>query len=184
MGWRGWFMMLAGVGAAFPAAAQPIKLAYEGYLGPFYIMSATVDLELKDGRYRIATKGRTEGFASWFFSWNNQAVSKGRRDNGTVTPESHRMSAHWNDRQRRARLLFGATGPAVEEILPPAGDVENPPVPEDLTTDTVDPLAMALKLMLAVARSKECRGTYRALAASPIYLKVRRPFSAAGREAA
>ncbi|HAT35550.1 MAG TPA: hypothetical protein DCS82_07530 [Rhodospirillaceae bacterium] len=159
--WRGCIVLLVVFGIACSAAAQPIKLSYEGYLGPFYILSATVDLDLRNGRYRVITEGETKGFASWFFSWTNRAISEGTRENGTVKPESHRMRAHWNDKQRSAYLKYGEGGPAVETIIPPAGEVENPPVPSTLIANTVDPLAMALKLIVAMAKDKECPGTYR-----------------------
>jgi hypothetical protein len=147
------------------AAAQswpsPLKLSYEAYLGPFYIMSADVTLELVDGRYRVSTQAKTEGFAVWIFPWNNQAVAKGRRENGKLIPASLRMKSFWNKKHRKARLRYAMTTPVIEELAPAPDGIESKPVPDELTANTVDPLSMALKLMLAMAIDGNCPGTFR-----------------------
>lgn len=148
-------VLCAGAVAAAPVATAPVKLApvklsYEGYLGPFFVLSAAVELRFEDGRYRLAASGRTEGFAAWFFDWENRAVSEGRRFGRALAPERHRMRAVWNDRERRVRLHYRGTAPVIDLRNPPPGEVENGPVPVALTLGTVDPLTMALRLMARV----------------------------------
>ena len=50
--------------------AASVKLSYDAYAGPLYVMSARVSLSLEGDRYRIETQSKTEGFASWCSSWN------------------------------------------------------------------------------------------------------------------
>jgi hypothetical protein len=111
-------VLLAVICMAFPgakrAAAEPpaavIKVAYEGYLGPLYLMSAKAEISLKAGAYRVSTSGKTEGFANWFFSWKNRAVSEGTRSNQIVVPASFQMNAFWNDKARKAKMQYADRG--------------------------------------------------------------------------
>jgi hypothetical protein len=141
--------------------SSPLKLSYEAYLGPFYIMSADVAVELVDGRYRVSTQAKTEGFAIWFFPWNNQAVAEGRHENGKFIPGSFKMKSFWNTKHRKARLRYAMTMPVIEALVPAPDGIESKPVPDTLTGNTVDPLSMALKLMLAMAVDGKCPGTFR-----------------------
>jgi hypothetical protein len=141
--------------------SSPLKLSYEAYLGPFYIMSADVAVELVVGRYRVSTQAKTEGFAIWFFPWNNQAVAEGRHENGKFIPGSFKMKSFWNTKHRKARLRYAMTMPVIEALVPAPDGIESKPVPDTLTGNTVDPLSMALKLMLAMAVDGKCPGTFR-----------------------
>ncbi|MBO44535.1 MAG: hypothetical protein CMM28_12495 [Rhodospirillaceae bacterium] len=138
-----------------------VKVAYEGYLGPLYLLSAAVEISMDDGVYRIATNFKTEGFANWFFYLQNQAVSEGRRGNRGIVPLSFRMKAFWNDKSRNAKLKYVDGSPILEKLLPPPEEVENKAVPHSLITETIDPLSMALRMLSVMGNGKECPGTYK-----------------------
>ena len=138
-----------------------VNLSYEGFLGPLYIMSADVELRLEDGHYRVVTKGKTEGFANWFFHWRNKAVSEGTRQDGGLVPRTFKMNANWNDKDRNTRLEYSDVSPIVKELIPPPSEVENKEVPVTLIDNTVDPLSMALRLMLTMGKGGKCPGIYR-----------------------
>ena len=73
-----------GVCAETGQLPQVVNLSYDTYAGPFYIMSATVNIELEERDYRIAASTKTEGFAAWMFSWRSQVFTEGRRDGNTL----------------------------------------------------------------------------------------------------
>ena len=146
-------------------ASEPIsgkvRLSYDGFAGPFYVMSATVDLVLENGSYRIATDSRTEGFAAWMFSWRSKVVSEGRRYNGTLIPIHHQVDSRWDDRERRVRLRYVNDRPVLEELVPAADGTLRDVVPAEFHTRTVDPLTMTANLVLGMAHSGRCEGEYR-----------------------
>ncbi|HAT35549.1 MAG TPA: hypothetical protein DCS82_07525 [Rhodospirillaceae bacterium] len=149
----------------FAYANEPVsgtvRLSYDGYAGPFYVMSATVDLKFEDGRYRVATNSRTEGFAAWMFSWRSKVVSEGRRENGTLMPAQHQVESRLEDNDRRVRLRYENRRPVVEELVPVPDGTRRDTVPEDLYDRTVDPLTMTANVLLSMAQSGRCEGDYR-----------------------
>lgn len=153
--------LLLGKAAVAAPLSEPLKLSYDAYAGPFYVMSATVELVLEDGRYRIVTNGKTEGFAAWMFSWTNQTVSEGTRENGMLTPSRHRVESHWGDKDRRVRLRYEDKRPVVEELLPGSDGGRRDSVPEKLVANTIDPLTMTASLVLGMAKGGACQGDFR-----------------------
>ena len=69
--------------------AASVKLSYDAYAGPLYVMSARVSLSLEGDRYRIETQSKTEGFASWCSSWNSKGMTEGQVRNGRLIPFYH-----------------------------------------------------------------------------------------------
>lgn len=76
-------------------------------------------------------------------------------------PGSFHMNAKWNDRERVVELLFGGAGTGIQKIYPLGTMVENPPVEKNLTSNTIDPLTMALQLMNEMDRGEQCPGKFR-----------------------
>jgi len=140
---------------------QTVKLSYDAYAGPFYVMSATVEMKLEGGQYRIATSSKTEGFAAWMFSWRSQVLTEGRRDNGVLMPLRHQVQSYWQDSDRLLRLRYDDNSPVVEEMVPPPDQSKRDRVPEFLRGNTVDPLTMTANLVLDMAQGGGCEGNYR-----------------------
>lgn len=158
------FVMLA-VTPLSPAFSEPaaarIKLTYQAYAGPFYVLSADAELVLEDGRYRVATVSRTEGFANWFFSWNSRVVSEGARSGADLRPARHKVQSRWKGKDRRVHLRYDGARPVIETLHPEPDGSKRDPVPETMIGDTVDPLTMTAHLMVRMANGGECRGDYR-----------------------
>ena len=139
-----------------PVFADRIQLSYEGFLGPLFVISDVAELNLSAISYAVKTTSKTEGFGAWFFPWRNEAVSVGRNINGEIHPKNFHMKSKWNDRERDVELQSGNLYPEIKKITPLATMVENTPVKTDLTSKTIDPLSMAVKLMITMGRAERC----------------------------
>ena len=144
-----------------PSLPRSVKLAYDAYAGSFYVMSAEVEMELKDGQYSIATNSKTEGFAAWMFSWTSHVKTEGRREEAVLTPIHHRVESHWNDRNQVVQLRYEDKNPIVAQLEPPSDSARRDPVPEKLRGNTVDPLTMTANLVLGMASGGGCEGNFR-----------------------
>ena len=155
--------LLVGVFIFFsrPVFADRIQMSYEGFLGPLFVISGVVELNLSAVSYEVKTTSMTEGFGAWFFPWRNESVSVGMNINGEIHPKKFQMKAKWNHRERDVELLFGNLYPEIKKITPPSTMVENTLVQTGLTSATIDPLSMAVKLMIKMGRAERCPGKIR-----------------------
>ncbi|MCG8545143.1 MAG: DUF3108 domain-containing protein [Alphaproteobacteria bacterium] len=138
-----------------------MRLAYEAYLGPFYVVSAEAELHLNDARYRVVTRARSEGIASWFFTWKSEAHSEGERTGQGLQPTRHEVDGIWRGEARRVRLAYPKAGLVRASVVPPSNGEERDPVPAGLTVDTVDPLSATLTVLLRLAEGGRCEGEFR-----------------------
>ena len=156
-----WLLMGVFIFLSRPAFADRVQLSYEGFLGPLFVISGVVELNLSAVSYEVKTTSTTEGFGAWFFPWRNEAVSVGMNINGEIHPKNFQMKAKWNHRERHVELLFGNLYPEIKKITPLPTMVENTPIQTGLTSGTIDPLAMAVKLMIKIGRAERCPGKIR-----------------------
>ena len=156
-----WLLVGVFIFLSRPVFADRIQLSYEGFLGPLFVISGVVELNLSAVSYEVKTTSTTEGFGAWFFPWRNESVSVGMIINGEIDPKNFQMKAKWNHRERDVELLFGNLYPEIKKITPPSTMVENTSVQTGLTLETIDPLSMALKLMIKMGRAKRCPGKIR-----------------------
>ena len=140
---------------------QVVNLSYDTYAGPFYIMSATVNIELEERDYRIAASTKTEGFAAWMFSWRSQVFTEGRRDGNTLIPVRHQIQSYWQDSNRLLRLRYDDNRAIIEAMAPQHDPSKRDLVAEFLRNDTVDPLTMIAQHFLKMAQGDSSGGHYR-----------------------
>lgn len=147
------------------AADDTVRLAYDAYLGPFYVLSAEADLDLSGDRYKVVTRAKSQGVASWFFEWRSEARTEGDLSAGKLQPNRHEVDGQWRGEIRKVRLAypdsFGQGEPVKFDVSPrPDGD-ERDPVPPPLTKDTIDPLSATLTMLMKLAQGERCEGAFR-----------------------
>lgn len=152
-------------GSPATAADEPVRLAYDAYLGPFYVLSAEADLEMSGDRYKVVTRAKSQGVASWLFEWQSEARTEGGLSAGKLQPRRHEVDGQWRGEIRKIRLAypdsFGAGEPVKFDVSPrPDGD-ERDPVPPSLTKGTIDPLSATLTMLMKLAEGKRCEGAFR-----------------------
>jgi hypothetical protein len=150
------FLLAASAGRA--ADGETVRLSYDAYLGPFYVVSATVALRLDGESYRVVTSAQSEGIAALFFSWQSEARSEGRRDAMGLRPSLHEVVGEWRGENRLVRLSYDGQGPIDFRVDPPPDGTERDPVPPNLTAGTVDPLSGTLAVLLRIAGGGRCEG--------------------------
>lgn len=157
---------LLGPSPSGAADGETIRLSYDAYLGPFYVVSAEAELRLAGDRYRVVTRARSEGVASMLFSWQSVARSEGVRAGRRLIPMRHAVDGEWRGEPRQIRLSYagayagpdGAARPIDFQVRPPIDIAERDPVPEALTVGTVDPLSATLSVLLRIAGGGRCEG--------------------------
>jgi len=166
----GWFRAacVAAAGLFFgPATAladdgATVRLSYDAYLGPLYVVSAEAELRLEGDRYRVTTRARSEGLADLFFSWQSEARSEGVMAGRRLLPVRHEVDGQWRGEPRQIRLTYdgpgAAAGPIDFRVDPPIDTAERDPVPPGLTVGTVDPLSATLSVLLRIASGGRCEG--------------------------
>ena len=140
--------------------AASIKLSYDAYAGPLYVMSARVALHLEGDRYRIETQSKTEGFAAWFSSWNSKGVTEGNIRNNRSIPLYHSVNSEVDEQPYRVKLRYINGQPALEELFPTPDGIRRLSVPPDMWAHTIDPLTMMLRILTRVSNEKACAGVY------------------------
>jgi hypothetical protein len=149
------------------AADDTVRLAYDAYIGPFYVVSAEADLELSGDRYKVVTRAKSQGMASWFFEWRSEARTEGGRVAGTLRPRRHEVDGQWRGKLRKVRLDYpyingiGDGGNVKFDVSPPPDRTERDPVPPPLTKGTIDPLSATLTVLLRMAEGGRCDGAFR-----------------------
>lgn len=152
---------------AAKAADDTVRLAYDAYIGPFYVVSAEADLELSGDRYKVVTRAKSQGMASWFFEWRSEARTEGGRIAGTLRPRRHEVDGQWRGKLRKVRLAYpdstgiGDSGTVEFDVSPPPDGTERDPVPPPLTKGTIDPLSATLTVLLRMAEGGRCDGAFR-----------------------
>jgi hypothetical protein len=154
-------VVVLAAGAASADDGETVRLSYDAYVGPFYVVSAEAELRLDGDRYRVVTRAQSEGLAGVLFSWQSEARSEGRFAGRRLQPRSHEMDGQWSGEARQVRLSYDGAGPIAAQILPPPDLSERDPVPAALTADTVDPLSATLDVLLGIAGGARCEGEYR-----------------------
>ena len=140
--------------------AASIKLSYDAYAGPLYVMSARVSLSLKGDRYRIETQSKTEGFAAWFSSWKSTGRTEGHIRNGRLIPLYYTVNSVVDDQPHRVKLRYIKGQPLLEELLPAPDGVRRLAVPSEMWPQTTDPLTMTLRILTGVSKGQLCVGIH------------------------
>lgn len=141
--------------------AASIKLSYDAYAGPLYVMSLQVSLSLNNSSYHIVTQSKTEGFAAWFSSWQSKVSTEGKLYNGELSPLYHRVNSLVDDKPYRVKIIYEDSAPVLEEILPAPDGVNRSAVPKGMWRHTIDPLTMILKALLGIDELQSCEGDYK-----------------------
>lgn len=153
------------MGSPAMAADEPVRLAYDAYLGPFYVLSAEADLEMTGDRYRVVTRAQSQGVASWLFEWQSEARTEGGLSAGKLRPRRHEVDGQWRGEIRKIRLAypdsFGSGAPVEFDVSPRSDGTERDPVPPPLTKGTVDPLSATLTMLMKLAQGERCEGSFR-----------------------
>jgi hypothetical protein len=165
--------------AGAAADDETVRLSYDAYVGPFYVVSAEAELRLDGDRYRVVTRAQSEGLAGVLFSWQSEARSEGRFAGPRLQPRSHEMDGQWSGEARQVRLSYDGGGPIAAQISPPPDLSERDPVPPGLTADTVDPLSATLDVLLGIAGGGDCEGEYKVFDGRRRYDMIVRPGASA-----
>ena len=150
-------MLAAMAGAAAPAGAADVELAYEIRLGGLPAGTIDLKLELEAERYAVSAQTRSRGFIDLLVGFRSAAASHGTRSRAMLTPLAHRADNEWRGEARRVRIAFGEEGAAASVSPPPELD-DRAPVPLALTRGTVDPLSAALQAALSAQAGRPCEG--------------------------
>jgi len=154
--------LFCGPATAFADDGATVRLSYDAYLGPLYVVSAEAELRLEGDRYRVATRAQSEGLADLFFSWRSEARSEGMMAGRRLLPMRHVVKVYWRGEPRQIRLTYNEPGAAARPIdflvEPPIDTAERDPVPPGLTVGTVDPLSATLSVLLGIASGGRCEG--------------------------
>lgn len=158
VGSLGWTLA---AGAATAGEGETIRLAYEAFVGPLFVFSAEVDLDLGGDGYTVVTRAKSSGLAGLLFSWRNEARSEGRVAGADLQPRRHEADGRSRGEASRVRLSYGRFGPVEALALPPPDPDERDAVPAALTVGTLDPLSATLDVMMGLAVGGRCEGAYR-----------------------
>ena len=140
--------------------AAPVKLSYDAYAGPLYVMSARVSLSLEGDRYRIETQSKTEGFAAWFSSWSSKGMTEGQVRNGRLIPLYHSVDSYVDDQPHRVKLRYIKGQPVLKELVPAPDGIRRHAVPSEMWPQTIDPLTMTLRILTRVYKEQLCVGAH------------------------
>ena len=140
--------------------AASVKLSYDAYAGPLYVMSAHVSLSLEGDRYRIETRSKTEGFAAWFSSWNSKVMTEGKVRNGRLIPLYHSVNSNVDDQPHRVNLRYIKGQPVLKELVPAPDGIRRLAVPPEMWPQTIDPLTMTLRILIRVSKEQLCGGAH------------------------
>ena len=156
---RSGFLVLALLGWAAPAAAEPPPIAYNLHyqaisLG-FSIMQMDVSVRILPSTYEIALSYHTAGLAGFLYPGRQSEQVSGVWEGDHAAPQRYLASGEWRSRPRRADIVYRGGQPDILELLPPDTD-EREPVPRALQRGTEDTLSALLQLLDHVERNGSC----------------------------
>ena len=161
---RSGFLVLALLGWAAPAAADPMPTAYNLHyqaisLG-FAIMQMDVSVRIFPSTYDIAVSYHTTGLARFLYPGQESEQVSGVWEGDRAAPRQYLASGEWRGRPRRADIVYRSGQPEILELLPPDTN-EREPVPRALQRGTEDTLSALVQLLGHVERNGSCNTTAR-----------------------
>ncbi|WP_200479952.1 DUF3108 domain-containing protein, partial [Azospirillum brasilense] len=157
--------LVAGLGAAvtgllpLPALAQRWQLDYRVHVGGVAVLDARAELTLTEGRYSVQVNAATDGFLGRLFPWETQSLSVGTVRSDGVSPIRHTQSGVLRGSPRTVTLDYGPDGSVRSQVSPPPAEEDRDPVPENLTSQTRDPLSGVLEMLMAGLHGEGCQRT-------------------------
>lgn len=146
--------------ATLPAAAAPITLGYDIYVGGLTVLSFDVRVELTpDGPYRVEAKGNTRGMIDWVVGWQTDNLSEGRMEKAAARPVAHHAVNLFRGSRRTVDLAFTPGQPVAATIVPSEEEDDRDPVPPALTIGAIDPLSALVETTLSFERGEKCART-------------------------
>ena len=146
------------------AAAEPplaLDLGIEMYAAGVHALSLDLTAEIDGRRYRVESRVHTRGMMDLLTRWRSQSVSEGRiGSDGELRPELYRAKGEMRWSSRETTLRYDEQGRVAEvKVAPPPDRERRKPVPEALSTDTLDTLSAALAALRAPDAESACRQT-------------------------
>lgn len=156
---RSTLLVLALLGWAAPAAADPMPIAYDLHyqavsLG-FVIMQMDASVRISPRTYDIAVSYHTAGFAGFLYPGQQSERVSGVWEGDRAAPRQYLASGEWRGRPRRADIVYRGDQPEILELLPPNTN-EREPVPRALQRGTEDTLSALVQLLGHVERNDSC----------------------------
>jgi hypothetical protein len=146
--------------ALAPAGAwsEPLLARYEVRFAGLHVMDVEALLDLDGPRYRVTTRTRTTGLASFFSRSDQMTIAEGAWRGMEPVPARYRLEGMWRGDRREVAMDWVAPGQPVLRRLEPSEEPEREPVPEAMRRGTVDTLSALAKLTRTVALTGRCEG--------------------------
>jgi hypothetical protein len=144
--------------AAWPAATEPLRLAWRVQAGGMTVLELEAALEFEPGTYRVEAITRTRGLAAVFFPGEQRAVAEGGWAGERPLPATFQADGVWRGQPRRVALRWLGAEPAVTALEPPNGE-EREEVPIALRRGALDALSALAQLSRQVAETGRCDAT-------------------------
>jgi len=153
------FLVLAALGWAAPAAADPMPIAYNLHyqalsLG-FVIMQMDASIRITERTYDVALTYHTAGFAGFLYPGRQSEQVSGVWEGDRAAPQRYLASGEWRGRPRHADIVYRGRQPDILELFPPDSG-EREPVPPALQRGTDDTLSALVQLLAHVDRTGSC----------------------------
>lgn len=142
--------MLALLLPATPAAAEPLRVAYELSWNAIEVATVETELSRDEAGYRLVWRGQTSGFLGLLYPFASEAWSEGSQAGAGVTPRRFAGLSKRGEDENAWAVDFDPTGRAVRVEIPEDDRADREPVPAELQVGP-DPLSLALT---ALSRAK------------------------------
>jgi hypothetical protein len=152
------WLTVSGPARSDSATVEPVRLAYDIFIGG--ILAGTVDVTFQSmaGSYHIVSTARSHGILDFLVGFRGQNEVSGRIQQGQVRPMEYKATGNWAGEARSVDIHYGPAGGVRFQARPPAEEDEREPVPDHLVAGTTDPLSAWLQTMLRVKQSARCGG--------------------------
>ena len=121
-----------------------------------------VSYERKNKKLILTSKSVSEGFLSFFYSYQSQSISESIQYNNEWLPSSHVVRGFVNDEKRISKVKWiDGKNILKYEINPPLNLKKVFPIPEESLSDVIDPITAFLQIIQNIKANKDCSGKYR-----------------------
>ncbi len=158
------FLVLALLGCATPAAADPPPIAYnlryEAFSLGLAIMQMEVSIRISARTYDVGLSYHTIGLAGFLYRGRESDQVSGVWEGDRAAPQRYLASGQWRGRPRRLDIIYRDGQPGILELLPPIVEERElvPPAEQRNTEDTLSALAQLLR---QVERNGSCNTSAR-----------------------
>lgn len=153
------FLLSAPLAFAATETKATTTLTYDVYAGGIHALDANLTISKTATRYETTLQAATQGFLKKLANWSGSFSSKGLISNNIASPTIHISASTWKNKTESKTFQYNGHGKFISYKVKEDGKDTTPKdIDKSLAVGAMDNLSATLNLMMAMPKTKLCKG--------------------------